>query len=232
MSLSVATTSSVFATTSSASARGMIDDAVAVAEQVVAGRDRDAADRDRLAVAIRNPALDDVGRRQERAEHRKALLEHEVGVARAAVDDVAQHAARLRASARTARPSARPRDCCGWQTTTWPAGAFGEQRAPAEQRLVARLRAVDVAGDRPHRTGEPRAGRDRLDRRAAARCCRAPSSAARRARRRCSSAARRSVRVMRHRRQVIVMAFLQCADDGAHDRHADDHVAGVDEPQR
>ena len=111
MSLSVATTSSVLRDDLFRERARNDHDAVAVAEEVVAGRDRHAADRDRLAVAVGNPALDDVGRREERAEHRKALLEHEIGVARAAVDDVAQHAARLRASAPTARPSARPRDC-------------------------------------------------------------------------------------------------------------------------
>src|SRR5689334_16616045 len=71
------------------------DDAVAIAENVVPGRDGYLADDDRLAVAIRHPALDDIGRRQECAEDRKALFQHEVGIARAAVDDVAQHAAGL-----------------------------------------------------------------------------------------------------------------------------------------
>jgi hypothetical protein len=60
-----------------------LPDAIAVAEQPVAGRDRHGADRDRFAVAVGNSPLDDVRRREERAEHRQALVEDEVGVARA-----------------------------------------------------------------------------------------------------------------------------------------------------
>src|SRR5262249_39849997 len=71
------------------------DHAVAIPEQVVAAGDRDGADRHRLAVAVRDPALDDVRGRQERAENGEALREYEIGVARAAVDDVAEHAARM-----------------------------------------------------------------------------------------------------------------------------------------
>jgi len=40
-----------------------------------------------------------------------------------------------------------------------------QQRAPAEQALVASLRPVDVAVDGPYRSGETRARIDRLDRR-------------------------------------------------------------------
>src|SRR4029079_6578020 len=59
--------------------------AVAVAEQIVASRNSDLADRDGLAETIGDPALDDVRGCQERAEHREALREHELRVARAAV---------------------------------------------------------------------------------------------------------------------------------------------------
>src|SRR4030095_5082404 len=69
--------------------------AITITEQIVACADRHLADRYRLAerhrtaVPIRNPSGDHTGRRQERAEDRKALRENEIGVARAAVDDKA-----------------------------------------------------------------------------------------------------------------------------------------------
>src|ERR1700686_2051503 len=72
------------------------DYAVAVAEQVIAGRDGYGADRDPLSEGVGDPTLDNIGGRQKRAEHREALSEHELGIPRAAVDDVAQYAARLK----------------------------------------------------------------------------------------------------------------------------------------
>src|SRR5450432_2627455 len=68
--------------------------AVAVAKQVITRGDGDRADGHGLAVAIRNPARDDIRRGQKGAEHWEPLLEHEIGVARTTIDDVAEHAPR------------------------------------------------------------------------------------------------------------------------------------------
>ncbi len=130
------------------------DDAVTIAEQVIAGGDRHVADRHRFAVAIRNPSLDDIGRREERAEHGKALREHEIGIARAAIHDVAEHAAcgeRLRGK------FAHQRDLVVVRLADDDVTGRGlrQQRAPAEQALVARLRPVDMPVDCPDRSREP-----------------------------------------------------------------------------
>jgi hypothetical protein len=111
-----------------------------------AGRDGYAADVHRLAIGMRDPARDDVRRRQERAEHREALLQHQVGVARAAVDDVAEHAAR---GQRLRRQLAHQRDFVVVRLAhdDVAGGRLRQQRAPAEQALVACLGPVDVAGD-------------------------------------------------------------------------------------
>src|SRR5581483_12264500 len=74
---------------------GNDDHAVAVAEQKIAARDRDLADSDRLAEAVGYPAADDVRRRMEAAEDGEAEPEDELGVAAAAVDDVAEHSLAL-----------------------------------------------------------------------------------------------------------------------------------------
>ena len=162
MSLSVATTSSVRVTTSCAIDCGMTTTPSRSPRKVIAGRDGHGADRDRLAEGVGDPALDNVGGRQKRAEHREALSENKLGIARAAVDDVAQNAARLK---RLRRELAHERDLMIVRLAHdhMTGRCLGQHRAPREERLIARASAIDVAGDSPRRSGKARSRRDRLD---------------------------------------------------------------------
>jgi hypothetical protein len=101
-----------------------------------------------------------------RNEHQtgKPLLQHELRVARAAVDDVAQHAAR---GERLRREFAHQCDLVVVRLADDHVARrrLGEQRAPAEQRFVACLRAVDMARYRPCRPSQLPRRVERLDRR-------------------------------------------------------------------
>jgi len=69
-------------------------DAIAIAEQKIAGANGHCPDRDRFPIAIGDPALDDIRWREKGTEYGESLREHEVGIARSSVDDVAQHTTR------------------------------------------------------------------------------------------------------------------------------------------
>ena len=90
------------------------------------------------------------------------MLEHEIRVARAAIHDIAEHAARLQ---RLRGEFAHERDLVVVRLANDYVSArrLRQQRAPSEQAFMARLRAVDMTRDRPYAPGKSRPRSDRLD---------------------------------------------------------------------